>query len=129
MVALFVLEAEGAHACKGAPFSREHARLAARLFYMRGREEALASLQLSKARHVGQLCRRGRRPGNRAQGGLGAWPPGASRAGHCRRAGARGDWGAPVMQGDVQAQGRGCDARGRDDLGPVALVFRGKKVG
>jgi len=24
--------------------------------------------------------------------------------------------GAPVMQGDVQAQGRGCDARGRHDL-------------
>ena len=43
----------------------------------------------------------------------------------------RSTWrlGAPVMQGDVQAQGRGCDARGRDDLGPAALVFRGKKVG
>jgi hypothetical protein len=33
------------------------------------------------------------------------------------------------MQGDVQAQGRGCDARGRDDLGPAALVFREKKSG
>jgi hypothetical protein len=28
-------------------------------FCMRGREETLASLQLSKARHAGQLCRRG----------------------------------------------------------------------
>ena len=58
MVALFVLEAEGAHACKGAPFSREHARLAARPFCMRGREEALASCcSCPGLRHVGQLCR------------------------------------------------------------------------
>ena len=35
------------------------ARLTACPFCMRGREEALASLQLSKARHAGQLCRRG----------------------------------------------------------------------
>jgi hypothetical protein len=118
---------------------------------MRSREEALGHalhctancLSLLHARQGGDTglaaivqgapcwpaLQEGRRLGNRAQGGLGAWPPGASRAGHCRRAGARGDWGAPVMQGDVQAQGRGCDARGRDDLGPAALVFREKKVG
>ena len=43
---------------QGAPFSREHARLAARPFCMRGREEALASCcSCPGLRHVGQLCR------------------------------------------------------------------------
>jgi len=70
------------------------ARLTACPFCMRGREEALASLQLSMAApRWPALQEGGRRPGNRVQGGLGAWPPSASRAGHCRRAGARGDWG------------------------------------
>ena len=82
---------------------------------MRGREETLGHalhcmadwLSLLHARQGGgtglaaivqgapcwPALQEGRRLGNRAQGGLGAWPPGASRAGHCRRAGARGDWG------------------------------------
>ena len=86
-------------------------------------------LQLPRAaRHVGHLCR-GAPDGE--QGHREAWALGLLCLASRRLAQSRSTWrlGAPAMQGDVQARGRGCDARGRDDLGPAALVFREKKVG
>ena len=98
-------------------------------FCMRGREEALASLQLSMAAPRWPALQEGAPTGEQGAGRpgrLASWCL-ASRT----LPQSRSTWRlrAPAMQGDVQARGRGCDARGRDDLGPAALVFRGKKVG
>ena len=104
---------------QGAPFSREHARLAAHPFCMRGREEALASccscpgLRATLAISVG-----GRRTGNRGTGRPGRSAFCASRAGDWCRAGAHGGWGRRRCRATCRRKGEGA-------MQEVAMTYAG----